>query len=270
MNLIIGVIAGAIAGGLIEYLLGLILPKEPKIKHLAAVIVGVLSFALIASLVSPPEEQSGEVNSSSNGSIFPSSTVPSEPTISPEPVESLPALNEPSFSTENSLVYNHFNRAYTFRYPDNLELTITPVESSDLLVSQAFSIESIGAHLSIGFSNLLAEHPQQEQIEDEMWASALNQLIENEFSKYQIHRVYVSESEPPSYFWEYAVENQDGDGMTYNLFRVEQKRGIALFLVVWLPRENWNSYKNDIYAIVSSFEWDPNKIVELIENKPEN
>jgi hypothetical protein len=61
MLLIIGVLAGAIAGGLVEYLLGLWLPEKPTIRHIAAILVFALILISISIWVSPEDEQASEV-----------------------------------------------------------------------------------------------------------------------------------------------------------------------------------------------------------------
>lgn len=81
MSVFIGVIAGAIAGGLIEYLLGLLLPKKPKLKHLSAITTAIIIFVLITTWSSsnqqPVADSATDTNSSaemdtsgSNNQIF--------------------------------------------------------------------------------------------------------------------------------------------------------------------------------------------------------
>lgn len=47
-NLIVGLIASAIAGGLIEYILEKYLPSNPKRKHIAASVVAIAAFTVVA------------------------------------------------------------------------------------------------------------------------------------------------------------------------------------------------------------------------------
>jgi hypothetical protein len=46
--LLFGLIAGAITGGLIEYLLGLMLPERPRIKHIIAILAAIAVFGIVA------------------------------------------------------------------------------------------------------------------------------------------------------------------------------------------------------------------------------
>ena len=67
--IVIATIAGAIAGGLVEFLLGLILPEKPTWRHILAIFVAVLVFASIAVWTSPEGkaiEQSLSANNDAN------------------------------------------------------------------------------------------------------------------------------------------------------------------------------------------------------------
>ncbi len=54
--LLIGVVAAAIAGGLVEFLLGLFLPEKPTRRHILAIVAAIVVFAIISIRTSPENE----------------------------------------------------------------------------------------------------------------------------------------------------------------------------------------------------------------------
>ena len=86
--LIAATIAGAIAGGLVEYLLGKILPEQPKPKHVIAIIIAILVFALIgenvlSDLFPRPAPPNPIVNGTPTATVMPTLIAP---TIMPTPI----------------------------------------------------------------------------------------------------------------------------------------------------------------------------------------
>lgn len=61
MLLIVGLVAGAVAGGLVEYLLGFLVPEKPKVRHLVAILAFILIFSAISIWSSPNDSQTDEV-----------------------------------------------------------------------------------------------------------------------------------------------------------------------------------------------------------------
>lgn len=124
VSILIGIVAAAVVGGLVEYLLGLLLPAErvPTKKHLASIVVALLTFALISVWV-----RDNEARSNSDETLNTLSTIQArEGTVA----EAIATLQERNLSGTHNLLYTATALAQTLSNLKGTESALKRLESN--------------------------------------------------------------------------------------------------------------------------------------------